>query len=510
MIVKNEEKHLQNCLDHLKKLMDNVSSELIIADTGSSDATISIARKFTSNVLEVPWNNDFAEARNHTLRAAKGEWFMFIDADEYLEDEKDLIAFFSTNKHEEYNSASYIQRNFMDDDNYLDSPCVRIHRKTPNLKFVDAVHERFNEGSEPVCILDSYVRHFGYYSEPDLIMRKIARNLPILEKLHENDPTKLEYIRSLGQSYGTLGELDKAEFYIKKGIELVNKDNKNLFIHHFYNRLADLYIERSIKNGDKSDLHLAIETIDEYIQLKEKPSISSSTALSIKGTALSLLDKHEEALECFLESHKLETDFVNNRIAIDELLLVGHSRHSSREGMRQLFFCIVDCYKNLDDFKNAFKWMSSLPVDTEETLERWVHLLISADKGSKLGELYQMIIKHEKENIALNDKLLVKFDSMLFTDMNPLEVVSPFFDLYIEKTVKRLLRSNSNHDELLSSDLPNLYKIALHLYLFDRSLKLKSVVSAMKHIKAALAVDNNLSHLIEPRYNALNELVKKQ
>ena len=47
MIVKNEEKYLERCLTALKPILDNVDSELIIADTGSADRTVEIAKKFS-------------------------------------------------------------------------------------------------------------------------------------------------------------------------------------------------------------------------------------------------------------------------------------------------------------------------------------------------------------------------------------------------------------------------------------------------------------------------------
>lgn len=50
MIVKNEEKYLEQCLTAMKPLLEEVESELIIADTGSTDNTVEIARKFTDNV----------------------------------------------------------------------------------------------------------------------------------------------------------------------------------------------------------------------------------------------------------------------------------------------------------------------------------------------------------------------------------------------------------------------------------------------------------------------------
>ena len=59
MIVKNEEAILARCLDSVADLMD----EIIIVDTGSDDRTKEIARRYTDQVSDYVWEDDFADAR---------------------------------------------------------------------------------------------------------------------------------------------------------------------------------------------------------------------------------------------------------------------------------------------------------------------------------------------------------------------------------------------------------------------------------------------------------------
>ena len=96
MIVKNEEKYLERCLNGIKPILEQVDSELIIADTGSTDRTVEIARQFTDNVFYFEWIKDFAAARNSTLEKAQGEWYMFVDADEIFESCDEIIHFFNS------------------------------------------------------------------------------------------------------------------------------------------------------------------------------------------------------------------------------------------------------------------------------------------------------------------------------------------------------------------------------------------------------------------------------
>jgi glycosyltransferase involved in cell wall biosynthesis len=82
LIVKNEEVLLSRCLESLKGL-----DEIVICDTGSSDKTVEIAKKYTDKVhTDFVWNDDFSKARNHAKSKATGDWILSIDADEYLED----------------------------------------------------------------------------------------------------------------------------------------------------------------------------------------------------------------------------------------------------------------------------------------------------------------------------------------------------------------------------------------------------------------------------------------
>ena len=82
MIVKNEEKVLARCLESTKDIVD----EIIIVDTGSTDKTKEIAKKYTNKILDFEWINDFSAARNYSFSRASKEYILWLDADDVILD----------------------------------------------------------------------------------------------------------------------------------------------------------------------------------------------------------------------------------------------------------------------------------------------------------------------------------------------------------------------------------------------------------------------------------------
>lgn len=83
MIVKDEEAQLETCLSSVCDLVD----EIIIADTGSTDATKEIAGWFTGRIFDFTWVNDFSAARNFSFAQASMDYILWLDADDILLEE---------------------------------------------------------------------------------------------------------------------------------------------------------------------------------------------------------------------------------------------------------------------------------------------------------------------------------------------------------------------------------------------------------------------------------------
>ncbi len=84
MISGNKE-NVTRCLQSLDHLMQEVPSELILTDTGCSPEVRDLIENYTDHIINFTWCQDFSAARNVGLQEAKGQWFLYLDDDEWFE-----------------------------------------------------------------------------------------------------------------------------------------------------------------------------------------------------------------------------------------------------------------------------------------------------------------------------------------------------------------------------------------------------------------------------------------
>jgi glycosyltransferase involved in cell wall biosynthesis len=82
IITLNEEANITRTLESLRGLAD----EIILVDSGSTDATVSLARARGAKVFSEPWKG-FAPQKNSALAKATGDWILSLDADEEVSPE---------------------------------------------------------------------------------------------------------------------------------------------------------------------------------------------------------------------------------------------------------------------------------------------------------------------------------------------------------------------------------------------------------------------------------------
>ena len=240
MIVKNEEAILEKCLQALEPLRRAVPSELIIADTGSTDRTIEIAEKYADTLFQIPWNGDFGAARNETLDRAQGEWFFYIDADEVLDaDCGDLIHLLQSEEAKKYQTISMVRYEYTDNthSDYSTTHYLRIHRRTPENRFTRKIHESLI-ANQPICQLPTVVHHSGYQDE--VIREKQLRNRPLLEQ--EPGPMTPRRLRELSDTYAAdiPWEVEQKKALLYQAIELEAQDKSQGMYPAVYMTLGNI------------------------------------------------------------------------------------------------------------------------------------------------------------------------------------------------------------------------------------------------------------------------------
>lgn len=228
LLVSDRMETLGRCLASLKPLLRELDSELIIVYTGKSPDTLELAKEYTSHIIPFTWCNDFSKARNAGLKKAKGEWFLYLDDDEWFEDTAEIISFFKSGEYQKYQSADYIQRNYLDweGSSWSDAYVGRMCRRTAETRFVYPIHENLKPYPEPCKKLDTFVHHFGYVGAKNdkTQAEKSDRNLSLLLGRMKTEKPSSHLYAQLAQEYASVGKYDEAIDYCRRGLTLAEKE----------------------------------------------------------------------------------------------------------------------------------------------------------------------------------------------------------------------------------------------------------------------------------------------
>lgn len=215
-------KEMKQSLDSLKSLMEAIPSELILVDTGCSKEYRELAEQYTDHIIEFTWCNDFAAARNVGLRAAKGEWFLYLDDDEWFENPTEIIEFFKSGEYRDYNSAAYTQRNYFNRQAtvYEDIAVSRMIKREDFTIFKGKIHEYLFPYMLPTKYFKDFVHHYGYiYKDAEERRKHSERNIKPLLEMVEEEPDDPRWIAQLAQEYFGVDRYDEAIQTCKKGLE---------------------------------------------------------------------------------------------------------------------------------------------------------------------------------------------------------------------------------------------------------------------------------------------------
>ncbi len=242
VLVSNRIDTVRKCLNSVKPLLDAVPSELIVVDTVGperSDGSLAVAREYTDRIVRFDWCDDFAAARNAGLQRAKGEWFLYLDDDEWFEDVSAIVDFLKTDD-PRYGVCLYRVRNYADRGGrmYSDGYVERMVRRNEGLHFKDRIHEYLVGAKPRIKTLDAFVHHYGYvFDNREDFDRHCRRNVRALENMLAEQPGYPRAVVHLAQELIRLREYEKAEKLLCEGLErsaLLEVSNYRSAMAYFY------------------------------------------------------------------------------------------------------------------------------------------------------------------------------------------------------------------------------------------------------------------------------------
>ncbi len=347
MIVKNEAENLPGALDGMKAFAD----EIIIVDTGSTDATKEIAEKYTSNVHYFEWIDDFAAARNYAMSKATGRYHLWLDADDRItaENGRHINALKS---HFDGRKAFY----FVLENRQNDAPpssCLQLRCTPliPEVRFESPIHEQIfpsaiNAGLQLVKT-DIVVCHHGYMTQEARIA-KAKRNLAMLERELQRNGARGGIYFFLALTHAPMGDREKAVQCMEAALELFENENIN---HHLipegYSFIAKVLFELG-------DYEKSIRNLE-----KLRSMACGSPIHNFNGAILyQRMGKHQEAIEAFREVYGKEFSpglFPTQPMPNDSEILL-HMAYST--------YCI-------NDRPGALKLISASASDKPHTGRSW-------------------------------------------------------------------------------------------------------------------------------------------
>lgn len=219
VIAKNEENMIADCLDSL-----SFCDEIVVIDNKSEDRTRDIAEKMNAQVFEHS-SEDFSDLRNFGLKRARGEWILYVDADERVTPQLAEEIIKSTNNPINKYGAFHIKRkNFYFGNHewpYIEH-LERLFRKDKLEGWYGKLHESPKVKGE-IGELDGYLYHYTHRNLSVMLSKTIEWSKIEAELRFKSGHPKMtwwrfprvmctsffdSYIRQGGWRVGTVGLIE--------------------------------------------------------------------------------------------------------------------------------------------------------------------------------------------------------------------------------------------------------------------------------------------------------------
>lgn len=308
MIVKNESASLEKCLSLARPHVD----EIVVVDTGSTDGTQDIARRYADVYDEIEWPDSFSIARNHSFDLATGDYILVLDGDEFIEG---LQAWKRIRKVVNDRNILCVQLpvvNLLRKDQLVAADrCYqeRVMRNHPRLRYTGRVHNQIQdtirmmaiETNQKVIRVEAEVVHTGYALTPDDMAKKYAPRLKLLRYEYENPRDVIQrayYGYQLGLCYYVLQRSEEAAAIFNE-IDYGDLSPQNAFYTHLLGAQTGL----RLKNVPMALIHC-----NEMLALDPNEPV----AYHATGLALLMARQIRDGLLMLLEAYNVNEEAGNS------------------------------------------------------------------------------------------------------------------------------------------------------------------------------------------------------
>lgn len=250
LIIKDVEKTIDRCLSDFSQVAD----EIIIVDTGSTDNSKEIVKKYTDKIYDFKWIDDFSAARNFSFSKCTKDFILWVDGDDYAhpEDLQKIREIDYSDK--EVILIDYIYAHDEFGNNKLVVPRERILKRSLNPKWQGEIHEVI-----PLSIGRNY-KASGIKTHHNKQHGTSERNLAILERIVEKNPSTRN-IYYLAKEYLDFGRHDESIHYFQEFIKRPDAYWEDIYYSHF--KMALCYLNKDNEAKFK-------EHIFESIKIEER------------------------------------------------------------------------------------------------------------------------------------------------------------------------------------------------------------------------------------------------
>ena len=243
MIVRDNEGILNACLDSIMPWVD----EIVIVDTGSHDRTPEIAAKYGAHVYHFPWCDDFAAARNESLRHAHGDWVFWMDSDDTIDCENGRKLRDLASRDSNPDILGYVMQvhcpSVAGEQDVTIVDHVKMFRNRADLRFECRIHEQIlpairRAGGE-VAFTDIFVTHSGADHSVDGLQRKRERDLRLLRLELKDRPDHPFALFNLGMTLADTEDYEGAIEALERSLTVSAPDESH--VRKVYALLATCY-----------------------------------------------------------------------------------------------------------------------------------------------------------------------------------------------------------------------------------------------------------------------------